>query len=72
MVDGLSQQFAICGANQWTGFYMISASVMKGLIRKHQLVIPAIMLFVFYFKVTLKYNATSYHNTMLLLNLFKV
>ena len=21
----------ICGANQWTGFYMISASVMKGL-----------------------------------------
>ena len=21
-----------CGANQWTGFYMISASVMKGLI----------------------------------------
>ena len=22
----------ICGANQWTGFYMITASVMKGLI----------------------------------------
>ena len=22
----------ICSANQWTGFYMISASVMKGLI----------------------------------------
>ena len=22
----------ICGVNQWTGFYMISASVMKGLI----------------------------------------
>ena len=22
----------ICRANQWTGFYMISASVMKGLI----------------------------------------
>ena len=21
----------ICGANQWTGFYMMSASVMKGL-----------------------------------------
>ena len=21
----------ICGANKWTGFYMISASVMKGL-----------------------------------------
>ena len=21
----------ICGANQWTGFYMILASVMKGL-----------------------------------------
>ena len=21
----------ICGANQWTGFYMITASVMKGL-----------------------------------------
>ena len=21
----------ICSANQWTGFYMISASVMKGL-----------------------------------------
>ena len=21
-----------CGANQWTGFYMISASVMNGLI----------------------------------------
>ena len=21
----------ICGANQWTGFYMISASIMKGL-----------------------------------------
>ena len=24
----------ICGANQWTGFYMISASVMKGLRKK--------------------------------------
>ena len=24
----------ICSANQWTGFYMISASVMKGLIQK--------------------------------------
>ena len=23
---------ALCGANQWTGFYMISASVMIGLI----------------------------------------
>ena len=22
----------ICGANQWTGFYMITASVIKGLI----------------------------------------
>ena len=22
---------SICGANQWTGFYMITASVMKGL-----------------------------------------
>ena len=22
----------ICSANQWTGFYMITASVMKGLI----------------------------------------
>ena len=22
----------ICGANQWTGFYMISASIIKGLI----------------------------------------
>ena len=21
----------LCGANQWTGFYMITASVMKGL-----------------------------------------
>ena len=25
----------ICGANQWTGFYMIAASVMKGLNIRH-------------------------------------
>ena len=25
----------ICGANQWTGFYMITISVMKGLITLH-------------------------------------
>ena len=25
----------ICGANQWTGFYMISASIMKGLTKGH-------------------------------------
>ena len=25
----------ICSANQWTGFYMISASVMKGLRKDH-------------------------------------
>ena len=29
----------VCGANQWTGFYMITASVMKGL--KHFLDIDA-------------------------------
>ena len=23
--------YLICGANQWTGFYMITVSVMKGL-----------------------------------------
>ena len=28
----------ICGANQWTGFYMITASVLKGL-NKHRLLI---------------------------------
>ena len=26
----------ICGANQWTGFYMITASVMKGLNKIQQ------------------------------------
>ena len=26
----------LCGANQWTGFYMITASVMKGLILQFQ------------------------------------
>ena len=25
----------ICAGNQWTGFYMITASVMKGLKRIH-------------------------------------
>ena len=25
----------ICSANQWTGFYVISASVVKGLITKN-------------------------------------
>ena len=27
----LSRRRPICSANQWTGFYMITASVMKGL-----------------------------------------
>ena len=27
----------ICGANQWTGFYMISASVMKGLKKSERI-----------------------------------
>ena len=26
----------ICGANQWTGFYMITAPVMKGLSNQQQ------------------------------------
>ena len=28
----LSRRRPLCGANQWTGFYMITASVLKGLI----------------------------------------
>ena len=31
IVQTTKEPFSICKANQWTGFYMITASVMKGL-----------------------------------------
>ena len=35
----------ICSANQWTGFYMITASVMKGLNKLHETRLNTLLLF---------------------------
>ena len=35
-------RYSYTGANQWTGFYMITASVMKGLINENKLIIKKI------------------------------
>ena len=55
----MTQAVVICGAYQWTGFYMITASVMKGLSEFNPINCTANQLTGFYMRATLTINGLS-------------